>query len=145
MLQGLSLPTVIRLLRLRKDEARDVEERKARHKIAAAGLEHLEGLDGDEGLVRRLRARHAHRVHRYGPHKEDAAKAHDHDDDRRVADYRRIRGSMIRAEREELIRLRDENVIGDDVLRGIQHELDLEQMLLDSPQSDPVGEVAERD
>ena len=145
VLQGLSLPAVIRLLRLRKDQARDVEEREARHKIAAAGLEHLDGLDGDAGLVRRLRTRHAHRVHRYSPHREDAAKAHDHDDNRKAADYRRIRGSMIGAEREELIRLRDDNVIGDDVLRRIQNELDLEQMLLDSPQSDPVGEVTEGD
>ena len=51
---------------------------------------------------------------------------------------------MIAAERTELIRLRDENVIEDEVMRQIQHELDLEQMLLDSPRPDPVGEVAER-
>ncbi|MGH7499860.1 MAG: Na+/H+ antiporter [Gemmatimonadales bacterium] len=144
VLQGLSLPTVIRLLRLRKDDAREGEERKARHKMAAAGLAHLEGINGNEALVRRLRERHVHRVHRYGPRVEDSAKAQDHDDDRKAADYRRIRGSMIGAERAELIRLRDENVIGDDVLRRIQHELDLEHMLLDSPGPDPTGEVAER-
>ena len=144
VLQGLSISSVIRLLGLRRDDARDVEERNARHKIAAAGLKHLEALDGDAALVRRLRNRHAHRVHRYGPRGEDAAKAEDHDDDRKAADYRRIRASMIGAERLELIKLRDENVIGDDVLRRVQHELDLEQMLLDSPGPDPAEEVAER-
>ncbi len=146
VLQGLSLPSVIRLLGLHADGGRDAEERKARHQVASAGLRHLEGLDGDgdSELVSRLKRRHAHRVHRYGPSEEDAAEALDHDDDRMAADYRRIRGSMIAAERSELIRLRDENVIEDEVLRRIQHELDLEQMLLDSPRPDPVGEVVER-
>lgn len=146
VLQGLSLRPVIKLLGLREDGGRDAEERKARHKVAAAGLRHLEGLDvdGDDALVSRLKRRHVHRVHRYGPRDEDTAAAVDHDDDRLAADYRRIRGSMIAAERAELIRLRDENVIEDEVMRQIQHELDLEQMLLDSPRPDPVGEVAER-
>lgn len=146
VLQGLTLAPVIRLLKLRRDEGRDVEERKARHKVAAAGLRHLDEVEGegDDELVSRLKRRHAHRVHRYSPREEDSAAAADHDDDQMAADYRRIRGSMIAAERAELIRLRDENVIEDDVMRQIQHELDLEQMLLDSPRPDPVGEVAER-
>lgn len=146
VLQGLSLPAVIRLLKLRKDSGRDVEERKARHRVAAAGLRQLERLDGngDEALVNRLRKRHVHRIHRYGTEGEGPAAAADHDDDRLAADYRRIRSEMIAAERDELIRLRDENVISDDVMRQIQHELDLEQMLLDSPRPDPIGEVAER-
>ncbi len=146
VLQGLSLAPMIRFLKLKRDDGRDVEERKARHKVAAAGLRHLDELEGegDDELVKRLRRRHAHRVHRYGPSKEDSTAAADHDDDQLAADYRRIRGAMIAAEREELIRLRDENVIEDDVMRQIQRELDLEQMLLDSPRPDPVGEVAER-
>ncbi|MEO7987443.1 MAG: Na+/H+ antiporter [Gemmatimonadales bacterium] len=145
VLQGMSLPAVIHLLKLRRDDGRDIEERKARHKVAAAGLRHLEGLagNGDDELVGRLRERHRHRVHRYGPHDAGSPEP-DHDDERLAADYRRIRGAMIAAERGEMIRLRDQNVISDDVMRQIQHELDLEQMLLDSPRPDPVGEVAER-
>jgi hypothetical protein len=39
---------------------------------------------------------------------------------------------MIEGEREALIRLRDQGVIGDDVLRRVQRDLDLETMLLES-------------
>jgi CPA1 family monovalent cation:H+ antiporter len=39
---------------------------------------------------------------------------------------------VVSAQRTELIRLRDEDTIGDDVLRKLQHELDLEEVLLES-------------
>ena len=50
---------------------------------------------------------------------------------------------MIAAERRALFDLRDRAVIGDDVMTTVQHELDLEQMLLDSAQPvvEPPSEV----
>jgi hypothetical protein len=39
---------------------------------------------------------------------------------------------MIEDEREALVRLRDQGVIGDDVLRRVQRDLDLETMLIES-------------
>lgn len=143
VLQGLSLPAVIRLLGVQADYGADVEERTARHRVAAAGLRALDEAagDGDEDLVGRMRERHSHRVHRYAAGEGDGAAPTDHDDERIAADYRRIRARMIAAEREELVRLRDGKVIGDDVMRTIQYELDLEQMLLDSPSPDPVGQA----
>jgi hypothetical protein len=39
---------------------------------------------------------------------------------------------MIEGEREALVSLRDQGVIGDDVLRRVQRDLDLETMLLES-------------
>ena len=53
-------------------------------------------------------------------------------DERAAADYRRVRGAMVDAEREELLRLRDEGVISDAVVRRVQRDLDLEQLLLAS-------------
>ena len=44
-----------------------------------------------------------------------------------------MRLKMIGAEREALIDMRDQNQISDDVLREIQHDLDLEQVLLEQP------------
>ena len=48
---------------------------------------------------------------------------------------------MIEAERQALIEMRNESVIGDDVLRRIQRDLDLETMTLeaagDGPQASP--------
>jgi CPA1 family monovalent cation:H+ antiporter len=43
-----------------------------------------------------------------------------------------IRREALQAERQMLVKLRDDGVIGDDVLRGIQQELDLEESRLDS-------------
>ena len=45
---------------------------------------------------------------------------------------------MIRAEQETLLRLRDEGVLADDVMRSIQRDLDLETMLLET--SEPVDQ-----
>ena len=41
-------------------------------------------------------------------------------------------GSMIGAERKAAVRLRDEGEIGDEVLRRVQRDLDLETMLLEA-------------
>ena len=47
---------------------------------------------------------------------------------------------MIGAERKELVRLRDRNVISDTVMRRIQRDLDLEQILLESPEAAAAAE-----
>jgi hypothetical protein len=46
---------------------------------------------------------------------------------------------MLRAEQETILDLRDRGVIADDVMRGIQRDLDLETMLLET--SEPVIET----
>jgi CPA1 family monovalent cation:H+ antiporter len=44
---------------------------------------------------------------------------------------------LVTAQRVELIRLRDEYIIGDDVMQKLQHELDLEEVLLESRPTAP--------
>lgn len=44
--------------------------------------------------------------------------------------YAKLRLATIVAERTEIIRLRDEDEIGDDILRVIQRDLDFEEVLL---------------
>src|SRR5262249_52400922 len=50
-----------------------------------------------------------------------------------------VRGALdvVSAQREEMIRLRDAGDIGDDVLQKLQHELDLEEVLLESRPTTP--------
>jgi hypothetical protein len=50
---------------------------------------------------------------------------------------------MIHAERRSLLDLRDRDIIGDDVMRRIQRDLDLELILLGSrePVVEPTSEV----
>jgi hypothetical protein len=64
-------------------------------------------------------------------------------DERRAEVYRHMRSAMIRAERDAVVALRDSGDIGDDVMRTVERELDLEQMLLDggAPVVEPPTEV----
>jgi CPA1 family monovalent cation:H+ antiporter len=134
VLQGLTLPFVIRLLGLRPDGGDSKEEASARLKSARAGLARLDELSehawAPSHLVKDLRETYTHRTHRLSGDKHG-----DHgDQDRKDAEaYRRLRLEMIAAERAEVIRLRDENAIGDDVLRRVQQDLDLEEVLLTGP------------
>ena len=60
-------------------------------------------------------------------------------DEHRAAEYRRVRSSMLAAEQDAILGLRDDEVIADDVMRRIQRDLDLEAMLLET--SEPVSET----
>jgi hypothetical protein len=55
-------------------------------------------------------------------------------DDLRAAEYERLRGVMIAAERRALVGLRDAGTIGDDVMATVQRELDFEQIVLEGSQ-----------
>ena len=146
IVQGISLEPLIRLLRLPTDDASQAEEREARRLVAEAGVRGLEKIKSNDKLTRRivkdLRERHSHRAHRYGESR-DAEVAHDREE---REEYRRLRRQMIDAERRELIRLRDHGKIGDDVLRRVQRDLDLEETLLDESSEVQAlgGEAAEQ-
>jgi len=154
VLQGPTLAPIARLLRLRGDGQSEDEEAHARLTAAEAGLRVLDDENvaktSQPEVVRYLRQRHRQRARRWatreatrGVH-EDGASAHDqalaapsHDaglDERRAAEYRRIRAAMIDAEQESLFDMRDRGVIGDDVVRRVLRDLDLERILLGSPE-----------
>ncbi len=128
--QGLTLGPLIRVLHLEEsDDGEQDEERIARLRTARAGIARLDRIIAHDpahaDAARRLRARHVHRLHRY-----ERQRPRDHDDRAAAEADRQVRSEMISAERQELIGLRDRGVIGDDVMRVVQHDLDLEQMLI---------------
>jgi CPA1 family monovalent cation:H+ antiporter len=135
VLQGLTLPFVIRRLGLRPDGEANKEEARARLKSARAGLARLNELTDHDGtpsdLVKDLREKYTHRTHRLSG---DTHGEHGDQDRKDAEAYRRLRLEMIAAERAEVIRLRDENDIGDEVLRRVQQDLDLEEVLLTGPE-----------
>jgi CPA1 family monovalent cation:H+ antiporter len=138
VLQGLTLKAVIRALRLQPDAEDDAEETEARHRVKMAGLARLDKLKPKEKLAREIlagmREKHQHLSHRY----EARARGELHEkDENRDEAYRRFRLAMIDAERKELLNLRDRNVISDAVMRRIQKDLDLEQILLESTEAGP--------
>ena len=164
VVQGPTLAPLARWLGLQADASGEDEEAHARLSAAEAGLRVLDAKPFADSqypeIVRYLRQRHRQRARRWAsrearqqvhPHNEGAhdelvtAPSHEAGvlDDRRAAEYRRIRGAMIRAEQGSLLDLRDRDVIGDDVMRRVQRDLDLELVLLDSrePVVEPTREI----
>jgi len=133
VLQGLTLKAVIKKLGMRPDTATDEEMIKARERVSAAGLAALEalpaeGAEAKEALAA-LEEKYRHRSHRYAARLRGERHARD---ERRTEASRRMRLAMIAAERDALIKLRDQDVISDEVMRDIQRDLDLEQILIES-------------
>ena len=130
--QGLTLPLVIRWLRLEDDGADDREDAKARIRAAEAALARLEEL-ADEDWVRddtaeRLRGAYRFRTDRF------QARFDDGDDgaiESRSQDFQRLRHELLGAERDAVLQLRRSGVISNDVWLRVTRDLDLEDLRLD--------------
>ena len=138
VVQGFSLVPIIRWLKLTADTAAaDNEESKARLRSAQAGLRHLIEISEkqpatSDAVVDKLRQHHEDRIHRLTSEKvNDESQT----DARYQADYRRIRLEMISAERREIVGLRDKSEMSDNVMRRIQQDLNLEEVLLSPHES----------
>ncbi|HEX6627243.1 MAG TPA: Na+/H+ antiporter [Gemmatimonadaceae bacterium] len=169
VLQGPTLGLMARWLRIGIDEDVAAEEAHARLAAAEQGLRVLSdpvfaGTRYPE-VVRYLKQRHRQRARRWAAREQDEAAhresgqetsggvdtaEHEHFtiapsheaaaiDEQRGEEYRRVRAAMLEAEQQALLDLRDRGVIGDDVLRKIQRDLDLETLLLET--SEPVIET----
>jgi NhaP-type Na+/H+ or K+/H+ antiporter len=131
VVQGLSLPAMIRTLGLEDDHIGEKEETHGRIQVAEAALERLEEL-GAEDWVRedteeRMRGLYTYRRNRF-------ASRFDGDPDgveERSADYQRLMVELLVAQRQRLISMRDEGSIGDEVMHRIEHDLDLEESRLE--------------
>jgi monovalent cation/hydrogen antiporter len=133
--QGMTLPGLVRRLRLSEHPAVADAERHARLELTRAALDHLEhaaeaGLLPDE-LGDGLRAQYRARLHRL-------ATVHDDDDlDRELAATAAaelaLRRELNAVERRALGALRDEGRIGATTLRAVERGLDLEEARLRQP------------
>ncbi len=132
--QGLTLPALIRRLGLHEEEGvEEQEEINARVAIAAAALERLDRLAGEdwtrEDTIDRVRALYRFRQHRF---QVRAGQEEDEDgiEDRSQA-YQRLMHELYGAQREALIALRDDSEISTEVMRRVERELDLEESRLE--------------
>ena len=131
VVQGLSLPALIRALGLEDDRIGEKEETHGRIQVAEAALERLEELGAQdwvrEDTQERVRGLYAYRRNRF-------ASRFDGDPDgveERSADYQRLMVELLVAQRQRLISMRDEGSIGDEVMHRIEHDLDLEESRLE--------------
>ena len=128
VLQGLTLPPLIRALGLAGPKGRESEEDEARKAMVEAALAHLENArkkDGDEfgGVYEDFEARYKHRLAKL----TGTADAEIGANPAVYARYVEFARELLRAERKTAMKLRDEGRISDEVLRRVEHELDLSE------------------
>jgi monovalent cation/hydrogen antiporter len=131
VVQGLSLPALIRALGLEDDGSQEREEIEGRIEVAQAALARIEELIEEEWVredtAERVRGLYTYRRSRF-------SARFDGDDDgieERSAAYQRFMRELLRAQRTTLIELRNAGKIGDEVMHRIEHDLDLEESRLE--------------
>jgi hypothetical protein len=131
VLQGLSLPALIRWLGIEEDGSAENEERKARIRANQAALDRLEKIAETEpakmDALKRLRVE-------YEDHILQLKASAPGRTDKRIrlfsAEYERLSQLALEQERKTIIQLRNESVINDEVLREIQQDIDLAEARL---------------
>ena len=132
ILQGLTLPSLIKVLDVEDDGNLEQRESKARILAARAALDRIEELR-EQDWVRddtadRMRGMYDFRIRRF------SARFDDEDDgaiDEQSYAYQRLRRKVLEAERAEIIRLRNVGKINDEIMRRLERDLDLEDTRLE--------------
>ncbi|MEU1995636.1 Na+/H+ antiporter [Nocardia gamkensis] len=132
LVQGTSLPWLVRWLRLRAPSRAEDALQKANvlQQATAAGLaaldEHITA-DTPPGVVQTLRDRVSWKANaaweRLGRAESELVTP--------TAEYRRLRLAMLRAERESVLRVRDSGTVDYQILQHVLGQLDLEESIID--------------
>jgi monovalent cation/hydrogen antiporter len=135
VLQGLSLPVLIRRLGVVDDGLANVEERSARLKANEAALAYLAEVNSQfpPSLVERLRAEYDDRIRQL---EVCASTSGDGTDRSSTPSYQRLQQDALTVERRTIIQLRDEYLINDEVLRRILSDLDHAEARLHADEED---------
>src|SRR5216683_1406819 len=127
VLQGLTLPALIRGLGLAGTTGMEPEEREARRAVLKSAIRYLEeGRRSSDGPVTHLYDDLVHRYrHKLAHMSAGEEESVDGLDQEAYSRLRVIAEGALQAERRTLIELRDRGRISDDVLRTLERELDL--------------------
>jgi CPA1 family monovalent cation:H+ antiporter len=132
VIQGLTLPAVIRAFRLEPDGLADEEDARARITAADAALARLEELVVEEWVrddtAERLRGLYGFRRNRFASRFDESS---DGAIEQQSQAYQRLRRELLDAERAAIVDLWRQGVISSDVERGLLRDLDLEDARLD--------------
>ncbi len=128
LIQGLTLPTLVRALGLHPPDPHEdnLDEAKVHQAASDAGLAYLEEQEAEhisESVRQRLRQRATDRVNAVWERLGGAETP--------SAQYSRARAAMLDVERAEVLRLRDEASIDQSILRRVLDMLDVEESILD--------------
>jgi monovalent cation/hydrogen antiporter len=132
VIQGLTLPLLVRALPLEADGAEETEEITARIAAAKAALDRLDELSPEEwtrdDTVERLRNLYRYRKRRFAAR---AGKIEDDGYEDRSLSYQQLMHELLAAQRLALVQLRNDGVISSDVMRRVERDLDLEETRLE--------------
>ena len=131
VLQGLTLPALIRALGLAGGKGPEREENEARRMVLEAALAYLEkarasGLSGFAGVYDEIEQHYRRRLAALtGKGASEGGNRTEHDEH-----FRDLSRELLRVERQTAVRLRNVGHINDEVLRHLEHELDLSETRL---------------
>jgi CPA1 family monovalent cation:H+ antiporter len=135
VVQGLSLPLLIRWLGIQDDRSMEKEERDARLKANQAALAKLNELaerdPAKADALQRLRVEYEDHIRQL-----EGAEPWSAGTPLRLfsSEYERLSHAALKVERMSIIKLRDADVISDEVLRRIQRDIDLAEARLQQHQ-----------
>src|SRR5205807_7586158 len=132
VIQGLSLPWLIRTLGLTPADGEEMEEIRARLVATKAALAQLDELEQEEwtreDTIERLRAGYEYRKRRFAAR---AGKIEDDGYEDRSLAYQQMVQVVLGAQREALLRMRSEGKLSNEGMNRILRELDLEESRLE--------------
>jgi CPA1 family monovalent cation:H+ antiporter len=132
VVQGLTLPALIRTLRVTDDDGEEREELKARLVATQAALVRIEELAGEDwtrdDTIERMTGLYTYRRRRL---KARAGKIDDNGYEDRSEAYQRLVREVLEAQRAAVVELRNQGTISNDVMHRIERELDLEDQRLE--------------
>lgn len=132
VIQGLTLPALIRRTGITRPQDEDDEELRARLIATKAALAELDVLDREEwtreDTIERMRNLYAYRKRRFAAR---AGKIEDDGYEDRSLAYQQIVQMVLGAQRDALVNLRNEGQISNEVMNRVIQELDLEESRLE--------------
>jgi Na+/H+ antiporter len=132
VLQGLTLPALIRRTGVTSDGSEEHEEIRARLEATRAALAQLDALLEEEWTrdetIERMRAMYEYRQRRFMAR---AGKIDDDGYEERSLAYQQMVQSVLAAQRTRLVQLRNEGVISNEVMNRVVREFDLEESRLE--------------
>ncbi|MFM8740850.1 MAG: Na+/H+ antiporter [Cytophagales bacterium] len=126
--QGMTLPVLIKRLGIQPDVSTKEIEDKARHAMAIFLIEHIEenySLGVDDNILNRIKLKYELRIQRLNQNADNGKLT-----DEQIKQFLDIQHALIKQEREFLEAMRKNGDIGDEALRKIERELDLEESRL---------------
>jgi Na+/H+ antiporter len=128
VLQGLSLPLMIRWLKIHSVGNEEEQRLSLRLRMATAALDYINAEYPEESAsieaFHRLKSRYERMVEIAGKRLE---KEESHDAPAFLPRYRQLLLELVNIQRQELVRMRRENLYSEELIRGKEFELDLEE------------------